>query len=172
MLFISSFLIFSNISIAQGKANKLVEKGNEFLQSKNFSKAEECYSKALSIDSTCFEAYIQKSDIEIQNSQYEKALLFIDLARKFAELKNEKNESIAHIYSVRSFIYFNLDNFQKATEDLNNAISLNDQNSGYFYMRALIRRINSDLKGCCSDLKRASNLGLEKAKESLAIYCK
>jgi tetratricopeptide (TPR) repeat protein len=172
--FIFTYFIFCfTLSLfGQGKANKLVEKGNEYLVSQNFAKAEDCYDRALSIDSMCFEAYIQKSDFEIQKSQFAKALEFINLARKYAELKNVDNESMAHILSIRSFIYFNLNNYQMAIQDMDSAISLNDQNSGYFFMRALIRRMNSDLKGCCSDLKKASNLGLEKAKESLTLYCK
>ncbi len=160
------------VILAQGKANKLVQKGNEYLNSLDFNKADELYNKALSIDSNCTEAYIQKSDLEIQKSEFNKALTLIERARIAAELKNEKNELIAHIHSVRSFIYFNINNYQKAVDDLNVAISLNDQNSSYFFMRALIRRMNSDIKGCCADLKQASNLGLQKANDSLSIYCK
>ncbi len=172
IIFIFLSLTINILLFAQGKANKLVEKGNEHLTSLEFNKAEELYNKALSIDSTCVEAYIQKSDIEIQKNEFNNALVLIECARKVAEAKNEKNETVAHIYSVRSFIYFNLNNYQKSSEDMNNAIVLNDQNSSYYFMRALIRRMNSDLKGCCSDLKKASNLGLKKAEESLTLYCK
>lgn len=172
LVFAFSLFIFIGFSYAQGKAYKLVEKGNEYFRLQNYSKAEESFNKAILIDSTCVEAYIQKCDIEIQKNKFESALTLIDIARKFAEQKNEKNESIAHIYSVRSFIYFNLNNYKKAAEDMNSAIALNDQNSSYFFMRGLIRRMTNDLKGCCSDLKKASSLGLEKAKESLALYCK
>lgn len=169
---LSFFLFCFNLFVfSQTKAIKLVEKGNEFLASQNIQKAQDCYDKAISIDSTCVQAYIQKSDLEIQKSQFEKALAYMNTAKKFAE-KNEENETIAHILSIRSFIYFNLNDYQMATKDMDGAIRLNDQNSGYYFMRALIRRMNNDTKGCCSDLKKASNLGLEKAKESLALYCK
>lgn len=172
LIFTCFIFCFTLSLFGQGKATKLVEKGNEYLVSQNISKAEDCYDRALSIDSMCFDAYIQKSDLEIQKSQFKKALEFINLAKKYAEVKNEDNESIAHILSIRSFIYFNLNDYQMAVQDMDSAISLNDKNSGYFFMRALIRRMNNDVKGCCSDLKKASNLGLEKAKESLALYCK
>jgi tetratricopeptide (TPR) repeat protein len=165
-------MMFSISLFAQEKAIKLVEKGNDYLARQEINKAEEQFNKAISIDSNCIEAYIQKSDIELQKNEFSKALKLIDRAKNAAELKNAKNEVIAHIYSIRSFIYFNQDNYSKAIEDLNSAIQLNDQNSSYFFMRALIKRINSDLKGCCFDLKQASNLGLEKARESLALYCK
>lgn len=169
---LSFFLVCSNLFVySQTKAIKLVEKGNEFLASQNMQKAQDCYDKAISVDSTCVQAYIQKSDLEIQKSQFEKALAYMNTAKKFAE-KNEESETIAHILSIRSFIYFNLNDYQMATQDMDGAIRLNDQNSGYYFMRALIRRMNNDTKGCCSDLKKASNLGLEKAKESLALYCK
>lgn len=167
LIVFGSFVIF-----AQGKANKFVQKGNEFLAVMDFKKAEEYFNKALSIDSNCTQAYVQKSDIEIQKNDFNKALNLIERAKEVASMNNEKNDIIAHIYSVRSFIYFNLNNYPRAIEDLNFAISLDDQNSNYFFMRALIRRMNSDLKGCCADLKKASNLGLQKANESLAFYCK
>lgn len=160
------------VLLGQSKATNFVKKGNEYLAVLNFIKAEECYNKALSIDSNCIEAYIQKSDIKIQKSEFEQALELIDFAKSKAENMNEKNETLAHIYSLRSFIYFSTNNYKNAIEDLNNAISLNDQNSGYFFMRALIRRMTSDISGCCLDLKKASSLGLDKAKESLSLYCK
>jgi len=170
---LSFFLICSILFVhSQTKAIKLVEKGNEFLASQNIQKAQDCYDKAISIDSMCVQAYIQKSDLEIQKSQFEKALEYMNIAEKYAHKKNEESETIAHILSIRSFIYFNLNDYQMASKDMDSAIKLNNQNSGYYFMRALIRRMNNDTKGCCSDLKKASNLGLEKAKESLALYCK
>ncbi len=55
--FFSCFLLCSYILIfAQGKAYKLVQKGNEYLANQNILKAQDCYDKALSIDSMCFEA--------------------------------------------------------------------------------------------------------------------
>jgi tetratricopeptide (TPR) repeat protein len=172
----SVFLCFifhwSLLLLAQGKAIKFVVKGNEYLASLNYEKAEYYYNRALLIDSNCVEAYIQKSDIKVQKNEFKQALILIERAKQVAEFANEKNELIAHIYSFRSFIFFNQSNYQNAIEDLNKAISLNDQNASFYFMRALIKRMKSDLKGCCSDLKKASSLGLEKAKDSLSLYCK
>ena len=138
----------------------------------NYEKAEDCFNNALKLDSNCIEEYIQKSGIAIQKNDFERALKLIEQARKVVENENEKHDLMAHVYSVRSFIFFNQNKYQNAVEDLNMAISLNDQNASYYFMRALIKRMNSDLKGCCSDLRKASGLGLEKAKESLSLYCK
>jgi tetratricopeptide (TPR) repeat protein len=169
-IFLFCFIHFVNLS--QTKANKLVVKGNDYFDKMDYLKAEEFYNKALAIDSNCIEAFIQKSDISIQKSDFSNALTLIEKAFNMAVLNNSKNELVAHINSVRAFIYFNLNNYTSAIKDLNSAIALNDQNPSYFYMRALIKRMNSDIKGCCSDLKKASSLGLEKANDSLTLYCK
>ena len=38
-------------------------------------------------------------------------------------------------------------------------------------MRALIRRMNGDERGCCSDLRKAIALGMENAKVYRKNYC-
>lgn len=168
------FLVISSFQFtrAQSKANKLVVKGNEFFEKMDYKMADSYYDKALALDSNCLEAYIQKSDIFIQSSDFNNSFHWIQLGLNAAQKANENSETIAHIYSVRSFIYFSLNDYKNAINDLNTAISFNSENSNYYYMRALIRRINSDLKGCCADLKKASSLGLSKADESLTVYCK
>jgi tetratricopeptide (TPR) repeat protein len=173
LIFISFFgLICLQWTVAQGKALKLVGKGNDFFERMDFIKADEFYNRALAIDSNCVEAYIQKSDIFIQKSEFKSSFDWIQIALTIANKTNTEKETIAHIYSIRSFVYFNLNDYTNSINDLNTAISLNDENSNYFYMRALIRRMNSDMKGCCADLKKASSLGMTKANESLTLYCK
>ena len=172
-IFVFFFVIISlQLTHAQGKVSKMVAKGNEFFEKMDFKTAESYYDKAISLDSNCVEAYIQKSDVFIQKSDFNNSFHWIQLGLIAAHNANESSETIAHIYSIRSFVYFNLNDYKNAINDLNTAISLNDENSNYYYMRALIRRINSDLKGCCADLKKASSLGLTKADESLTVYCK
>jgi tetratricopeptide (TPR) repeat protein len=168
------FLVVSSLQFtrAQSKANKLVLKGNEFFEKMDYKTADSYYDKALALDSNCLEAYIQKSDIFIQNSDFISSFNWIQMGLRIAQKVNENSETMAHIYSVRSFVYFSLNDYKNAITDLNTAISLNTENSNYYYMRALIRRINSDLKGCCADLKKASSLGMSKADESLTVYCK
>lgn len=173
LIFISFlFCLFMQTSVAQSKALKMVLKGNDFFEKMEFSKADEYYNKALALDSNCVEAYIQKSDIFIQQSDFNSSFNLIQIALNIANKSNTDKETVAHIYSIRSFVYFNLNDYSNSINDLNTAILLNDENSNYFYMRALIRRMNSDMKGCCADLKKASSLGMTKANESLSLYCK
>ena len=174
-LFISiSFFacLIMQIAVAQGKALKMVTRGNEFFEKTEYVKADEFYNKALSLDSNCVEAYIQKSDIFIQQSDFKNSFNWIQMALNVANNSNSEKETLAHIYSIRSFVYFNLNDYANSINDLNTAINLNDANSNYFYMRALIRRMNSDMKGCCADLRKALSLGMIKANESLSLYCK
>ena len=42
-----------------------------------------------------------------------------------------------------------MNKYGSAITDLDQAILLNKTNPNYFYMRALIRRMNGDEKGCC-----------------------
>jgi len=64
-----------------------------------------------------------------------------------------------------------MNKYGSAITDLDQAILLNKTNPNYFYMRALIRRMNGDEKGCCRDLRKAIALGMESAKVYRENYC-
>ncbi len=160
----SSFAQKNKLYSSLAKANKAYEKGD-------FSKAKNFYKKALSFDSIYVRAYIQLANIAIEEKQYEDGLKLINRAINL-EVKTENDElQLAYFYSIRSFCYYNLDKTKESLEDISFAIKLNQENASYYFMRSLMRRMLGDIKGCCQDLKKSSELGNMTADEYLNIYC-
>ena len=165
------FIGLAFLAPAQKKAAKLLIKGDKKLKKTDTLAAMSCYQKALWEDSTFADSYAKISDIYVLQGKYDMALELLNegLRRTMAVPKDP--ESIAHLFSIRSFLYFNVDKYGAALTDLDQAILLNKNNANYYYMRALIRRMNGDERGCCSDLRKAIALGLENAKVYKDAYC-
>jgi tetratricopeptide (TPR) repeat protein len=160
----SSFAQKNKLYSCLAKANKAYEKGD-------FSKAKNFYIKALSYDSIYVRAYIQLANIAVEEKQFEQGLKFANQAIKI-EKKTENDEiQLAYFYSIRSFCNYNLDNTKESMEDISIAIKMNQENASYYFMRSLMRRMLGDIKGCCQDLKKSSELGNMNAVEYLNIYC-
>jgi tetratricopeptide (TPR) repeat protein len=165
------FIVLSTSVTAQKKVIKVLMKGDKKLEQSDTTAALLLYSKALSMDTTLADSYAKISDIYVYQSQYEKALNLLNTGLRITMDVPKDPESISHLYSIRSFLYFNLNKYGAALTDLDQAILLNKTNPNYFYMRALIRRMNGDERGCCSDLRKAIALGMESAKVYRENYC-
>tara|TARA_B100001287_G_scaffold276098_1_gene285764 strand:+ start:1256 stop:1777 length:522 start_codon:yes stop_codon:yes gene_type:complete len=156
---------------AQQKVNKILSKGDKKLAKSDTSGALSLYDKALSIDSACADAYAKISDVFISRGNYKNAMELLNAGIRITVDIPKDKKTISHLYSIRSFIYFTAENFHNAIQDLDQAIVLNTENPNYLYMRALVKRMNGDEKGCCKDLKKAITLGLEAAKVYSDTYC-
>ena len=156
---------------AQQKVNKILSKGDKKLAQLDTAKALNFYDKALSIDSACADAYAKISDVFISRGNYENAMELLNAGIRITVDIPKDKKTISHLYSIRSFIYFTAENFHNAIQDLDQAIILNTENPNYFYMRALVKRMNGDEKGCCRDLKKAIALGLKAATVYSENYC-
>lgn len=156
---------------AQKKANQLLIKGDKKLEKVDTLGAMGLYNKALQKDSACADAYAKISDIYISRGDFSNAMdLLNDGIRITSGIPKDK-ETISHLYSIRSFIHFTAEDFKLAIADLDHAIVINTKNPNYFYMRALVKRMNGDEKGCCKDLKKAIALGMDAAKVYSETYC-
>lgn len=163
-IFHSSFAQKNKLYSCLAKANKAYEKGD-------YSKAKNFYTKALSYDSIYVRAYIQLANIALEEKQFEDGLKLTNRAINL-ERKTENDElQLAYFYSIRSFCYYNLDKTKESMEDISLAIKMNQENASYYFMRSLMRRMIGDIKGCCQDLKKSSELGNITAVEYLNIYC-
>lgn len=156
---------------AQQKANKILSKGDKKLAQLDTARALDLYDKALSIDSACADAYAKISDVFISRGNYKNAMELLNAGIRITVDIPKDKKTISHLYSIRSFIYFTAENFHNAIQDLDQAIVLNTENPNYFYMRALVKRMNGDEKGCCRDLKKAIALGLKAATVYSQTYC-
>ena len=165
------FIGLAFLAPAQKKAAKLLLKGDKKLNKTDTLSALSFYQKALSSDSTFADSYAKISDIYVIQGRYEMALELLNEGLRITMAIPKDPESIAHLFSIRSFLYFNVDKYGAALTDLDQAILLNKKNPNYYYMRALIRRMNGDERGCCSDLRKAISLGLENAKIYKDAYC-
>ena len=156
---------------AQKKAFHLIEKGDKKLQKGDTLSALYNYEKAIAYDSAFADAYAKISDVLISRGQYEEALVLLNDGIRTTKSIPKDKAAISHLYSIRSFIHFTAESFHLAIHDLDHAILLNTENPNYFYMRALVKRMNGDEKGCCRDLKRAIALGMEAADVYSKTYC-
>ena len=165
------FLTISTSLSAQQKVIKTLFKGDKKLEKADTTAALNLYFKALFMDSTVADSYAKISDIYVAQENYLEALDLLDDGIRVTMAVPKDPESISHLFSVRSFLYFNMNKFGSALTDLDQAILLNESNPNYYYMRALIRRMNGDELGCCSDLRKAVLLGMENAKVYRKAYC-
>ena len=165
------FLSLSATFSAQQKVYKTLFKGDKKIEKSDTIAALDLYFKALFMDSTVADTYAKISDIYVAQGNYLDAIDLLDKGIRITMAVPKKSESISHLFSVRSFLYFNMNKFGSALTDLDQAILLNESNPNYYYMRALIRRMNGDERGCCSDLDRAISLGMENAKVYRQTYC-
>ena len=156
---------------AQQKVNKLLSKGDKKLAKLDTSGALNLYDKALSVDSACADAYARISDVFISRGNYKNAMELLNAGIRITVDIPKDKKTISHLYSIRSFIYFTAEDFHHAIQDLDHAIILNTDNPNYFYMRALVKRMNGDEKGCCRDLKKAIALGSKAAAVYSETYC-
>lgn len=71
----------------------------------------------------------------------------------------------------RSICYSQIKKYQFALNDLN-AVILLDTNFGYaYYIRGQLKDILNDKAGCCKDLSKAGELGIEDAYEEIKKRC-
>ena len=156
---------------AQKKAFNLIDKGDKKLEKGDTMLALYHYQKAIAYDSSFADAYAKISDIHISKGHYDRALVLLNDGIRITKSIPKDKATISHLYSIRSFIHFTAESFHLAIHDLDHAILLNTENPNYFYMRALVKRMNGDEKGCCRDLKRAIALGMEAADVYSKTYC-
>ena len=102
---------------------------------------------------------------------YDEALLLLNNDIRITTSIPKDKEMISHLYSIWSFIHYTAESFHLAIHDLDHTIVLNTENPNYFFVRALVKIINGDEKGCYRDLKREITFGLEAAYVYSKTYC-
>jgi tetratricopeptide (TPR) repeat protein len=131
------------------------------LNSKKQNEAIIDFTKAINLDKSYQTAYISRGSAYVDLKQYDKAISDYSIAIKLSS--NDPRP-----YGYRGRAYYEINNTKKSIADFNKAISL-DKNFGYAYLnRALVKYTKmNDFNGGCEDLKKASDLGEDEAKEHL-----
>ena len=112
------FLSLSTALSAQQKVLKTLLKGDKKLEKSDTTAALDIYYKALFMDSTVADSYAKISDIYVAQENYLEALDLLDNGIRVTMAVPKDPESISHLFSVRSFLYFNMNKFGAALTDL------------------------------------------------------
>lgn len=135
-------------------------------------------SKAIILNSQDDYSYSLRADIKIALLDYRGAIedlkLAIDIAQKDPLLINAlpiEKEYISDWISTIGTCKANLNDFQGAVDEYNNAIKWNPNHSYSFYSRGkVLIRLGEKDRGCL-DLSKAGELGYKEAYIAIKMYC-
>ena len=113
--------------------------------------------------------YADRGDSKVGIRDLEGALLDFNAAINGA---SKTNPDIAEYYASRGFVYSKLKKYSQALNDYSEAININPNESSYFFNRGEMKLFLRDLKGCCSDWRRAASQGNAKANKWVKETCK
>jgi len=82
------------------------------------------------------------------------------------------NPEYGEAYNNRGLVKSELKDYEGAITDFTKVIELNPEHSEAHYNRGMAKINSGTNASACDDLKRASELGFEKANEVVAKFCK
>lgn len=104
-------------------------------------------------------AYFNLNNYNIANDWFSNAIKY-----------NEKNK---FAFKMRAESRFLLGSYNAAIADLDKALILDENYGDAYYMRGVCKASNNKSKrSACNDLKKAFNLGVDGAEETMQRYCK
>jgi len=143
-----------------------------FLEKHDTLNALNLFDSIIKLDPTNSLAYKHKALVFSEQNEYSKGIKTINKAIEI-ESKGSRQEFIELIY-IRSFFYFNDENFNSSIMDLNYIEKMNAEIEDIFYIRGLAYYESGNKKLGCKDLKKAFELGLfdEMAIKEYKMMCK
>lgn len=163
------FLTFFNIAlnaeaqILDTTAEEYSNYGELLMQQGNFSAAYVAFDKAVKLTPTA-KHYTKRAVCLMFLSQMEEALENFDQAIKV-------DPNYAEAYLFKGSIYQLMEDYNIAISFYSKAIKANPQYTDAYMMRGLLLR-TTDLKKACKDLKKAVDLGSQKAISPYQEICK
>ena len=88
----------------------------------------------------------------------------------FANESLKLDESFWYSWDTRGEIYYKIGEYQKCINDMNHAISI-EENANSFYYRGLAQYKLNKKNEACDDLSKAGELGQTEAYEAIRKYC-
>lgn len=145
-------------------SDKLVIDGLEKKESSDFEGANYAFSKAIELDPTNFEAYLERALLKDATGDFTGA---IQDYSKVIEL----NPSMVVAYINRGFIKWSLKIYYDAMNDFTEVIKKDPKNSDAYFYRGLIKHHLEQSDNGCSDLFKAKELGFDLSQEELENLC-
>lgn len=139
---------FSNIYFDRAYANIRID---------NFKKAKKDLEAQLELNPNDFKSLANLINIKYKLGLYNEALT--DYTKIFERFPNQPNLHI--LYNNRANLYQELDEYQKALNDINKALSINKNYDIGFLNRAGINMKLGNEKEACQDFKKAIELGVK-----------
>lgn len=138
------------LDINQNKIN-FYQEGIKAKELKNFTRAVECFTKAIELKVNYKDIYIQRSYCLSQLEQYDEAIQDLNIA-----LADNPEDYL--LYYNRGLNHLKIRNFQKAKDDFSKSISLNPNYAAAFYNRGLIFLHKGEYDNAISDFSKVIRL--------------
>ncbi len=144
--------------------------GSKLSELKQYEKAIEYQTRAITIDPDYCSAYWARGNARSKLGDFEEAIKDFTVS---ASLCNAVDKDV--IYNNRALCLGKLGLYTKAIEDFSRAIEFDSANEGYWFNRAYVKYFNlGDFEGAISDLTKAIDLDSENATfyhvRGLAFY--
>ena len=127
------------------------------IRNDNFKKAKNDFEAQLELNPNDFKSLANLINIKYKLELYDDALL--DYTKLFKRFPNQQNLHI--LYNNRANLYQEIDEYQKALQDINKALELNENYDMGFLNRAGINMKLGNNKEACEDYKKAIELEVE-----------
>ncbi|WP_181304877.1 tetratricopeptide repeat protein [Rufibacter sp. XAAS-G3-1] len=144
-------------------------RGKGYLQTKEYQKALRDLNKALALDTTHTEAYLNRGIVHLQLEDDWPAAE-ADLSR-FLQNAPDSAGLATEAMLYRSFAYFRMQEIASAWEDTERALRQDSANAKAFYLQAKIRQSQGQAKKACALLAKAAKLGFVLAAEEMQYQC-
>ena len=123
------------------------------------------YNKAIKINPQFGPAYNNRGNIKEKISDFKGAISDYSIAIKL--MPNDSR--IYQTYENRSKVKMHLKDYQGAISDIEESLKINPTNQLGYALRGALKEMLGDMKGACSDMRKANSLG---DNEDIAAYAR
>ena len=142
----------------------LYNRGRSYEELGNLDEAENDFKAALNEDNKNVQVLLSISNLYQKKKQHEMALQYADYAVQIPGAP-------ATAYFLKGRAYHQLGNTQNALTEYNAAIKMDPKSGQSYYYRGMLKLATDNNSGGCEDLKLASGLDHEQAKEAIEQHC-
>jgi len=139
-------------------------RGNAYGRLENYQAAIADYLKAAQLKPGYLEAYNNIGTIYMKQNDYANAIIYFT---KCIALKPSE-----FLYQNRATSYFYLKKYKEAIDDYSMTLQMNPSLADAYFNRGVCYLYLQQIDPACSDWKKASGMGYEKAGELMVKYCK
>ncbi len=145
--------------------DELINRGQEKLNSNEFTSSKIYFSQAIEKGNTNIFSYYKRGFSKYKLEEYKSA---IDDFNIYLGTSTKDYDA----YFFRGTSYYFIGEFKYSLADLNKAIEINEKHALSFLFRGVCRLKFNDKAGACKDWKMSKELGCDKADGYLEKYCK